>query len=556
MLCFDFIIRLGKCLLLVYVLMLDKLFDSYKQAFRQLIELFEKYKINELEVWIYNRNRATINALEAVFLGIESILYTQYIDTVVTVYTCKLFGQQKNKDSTRYIPSTLADEFLVLYRYCRYVLTETVFDKAYTALKERCKYSYIDDDNSNVEEEVAADEFNNLARPIDSDKRVLLVYNKDTTERQLKVKRYLEIVQQLYKEKCVKAQTDRIRHYGFDVLSASEGAYAGLKGWLTSTRNNTLTLFLKIALYFDSQRDRYNYDLLVAQNTTLNQFINKEFYYNVNSVIATRGLKIIYNQKQKLDTKLDNVVNDRDFVRSICTSIFTQTIGIACLYKLEDKTVLIVAEFDRFYYILGTIEAPSIRRLLEPAVRLRKRAIRLERSYKVGTGTSSNIRDRIGAKYDNPNLAGDDDDDDIDNKATLAQRNGKLQRPIQQQLNRRTVALNGEVHCNCLTGCLYSRYACLKAKQPYNARYKHKGRGYKNKFGTMLERLLTAALVIARLLTTALAIARLLTIALATARPLAAALALVVARLSTVALASTAVLATVLLSNTAILTSL
>lgn len=29
-LCFDFIIRLGKCLLLVYVLILDKLFDSYK----------------------------------------------------------------------------------------------------------------------------------------------------------------------------------------------------------------------------------------------------------------------------------------------------------------------------------------------------------------------------------------------------------------------------------------------------------------------------------------------------------------------------------------------
>lgn len=558
MLCFNFIIRLDKCLLLVYVLILDKLFDSYKQAFRQLIELFKKYKINEPEVQIYNRNRAAINALEAVFLGIESMLYTQHIDTVVTVYAYKLFGQQKNKDSTRYIPSILADEFLVLYRHCRYALTETAFDKVYTALKERCKYSYIDDDNSNAEEEVAADKFDDLARPIDSDKRALLVYNKDITKRQLKAKRYLETVWQLYKEKCVKAQIDRIRYYGFDVLSASEGAYVGLKGQLTSARNNTLTLFLKIALYFDSQRDRYNYDLLVAQNTALNQFINKEFYYNVNSVIATRGLKIIYNQKQKLDTKLDNAVNDRDFVRSIYTSVFTQTIGIACLYKLEDKTVLTVAKFDRFYYILGTIEAPSIRRLLKLAVRLRKRATRLERSYKVGTGASSNIRDRIGAKHDNPNLVGDDDNDDIDNKATLARRNGKLQRPIQQQPNRRTIALDGEVHCNCLTGCLYSRYACLKAKQPYNARYKHKGRGYKNKFGTMLERLSTAALVIARLSTAALATARLLTAALAIARPLAAAaaLALVAARLSTAALVSTTALAIVLLSNIAILTSL
>lgn len=244
-----------------------------------------------------------------------------------------------------------------------------------------------------------------------------------------------------------------------------------------------------MAPYFNGQRDRYNYDLAVAQNTTLNQFINKEFYYNVNSVIAIRGLKIIYNQKQKLDAKLD-LASDR----TVCTSVFTQTIGMDCLYKLEGKAVLIVAEFDSFYYILGTIEALSIRRLLELVVRLRKRAARLERSYNVGIGTLSNKRDRIGTEHDNPNIAGDDDDS-ID-KATIAARNGKLQRPIQQQANRRAIAPNSKTYCNCLTSCVYSRYACLKAKQPYNARYKHKGYIYKNKFGTIAERLLTAALVL------------------------------------------------------------
>lgn len=156
----------------------------------------------------------------------------------------------------------------------------------------------------------------------------------------------------------------------------------------------------------------------------LNQFINKEFYYNVNSVIAIRGLKIIYNQKQKLDAKLDSASD-----RTIYTSVFTQTIGIDCLYKLEGKAVLTVAEFDSFYYILGTIEALSIRRLLKLVVRLRKRAVRLERSYNIGIGTLSNKRDRIGTEYDNPNIAGDDDDS-ID-EATIVARNGKLQRPIQ-----------------------------------------------------------------------------------------------------------------------------
>lgn len=350
------------------------------------------------------------------------MLYIQYIDTAVTAYTYKLFGQQKNKTSTRYIPSKLVDEFLSLYRHCRYVPTETVFNEAYVALGEYAKCC-----DSSIEEELEVNKFDDLTRPVDGDSTKASVYNKDTTKRQLKAKRYLKIVQQPYKEKCVKAQTDKLRYYGFDVLSASEGTYVGLKGQLTSTRNDTLTLFLKIVLYFDSQRDRYNYDLSVAQNTTLNQFINKEFYYNVNSVIAIRGLKIIYNQKQKLAAELDNAASNRDFIRSIYSSVFTQTIGIDCLYKLEGKTVLTVAEFDRFYYILGTTETLSIRRLLEPTIRLRKRTARLERSYNIGIGASSNIRDRISTKHDNPNLEGDDNADD---KATLARRNGKLQRPI------------------------------------------------------------------------------------------------------------------------------
>lgn len=181
------------------------------------------------------------------------MLYTQHIDTAVTVYIYKLFSQQKNSASTRYIPSKLADKFLTLYRHCRYALIEAAFDEVYTALGERTKYDYTDD-NSSVEEEIEADEFNNLTRPIDDSDRKrkkTQSYNKDIPERQTKAKRYLETVQQPYKEKCIKAQTDKLRHYGFDISSAREGAYVGLKGQLKSARNNTLTLFLKIAPYFD-----------------------------------------------------------------------------------------------------------------------------------------------------------------------------------------------------------------------------------------------------------------------------------------------------------------
>lgn len=128
LLCFDFVTRLGTMLLLVYIIMYDETFKSYIQAFKQLKRLFKEYNIDDYNILIYNRDRAAINAIIAVFLGLDTILCTQYIDIAIRAYVVKTFRQQKNKETNRFELSELTNEFLALYRNCRYVPSEEVFD--------------------------------------------------------------------------------------------------------------------------------------------------------------------------------------------------------------------------------------------------------------------------------------------------------------------------------------------------------------------------------------------------------------------------------------------
>lgn len=216
-----------------------------------------------------------MNVLEAVFLSVESMLCIQYIDTAVEAQAYKIFGQQKSEDSIRYVASELASEFLTLYRTCRFAKTEQRFDEACAAiLKRTIRDDTSDSDNNSDNNDKDIDE---IARPLTIDKRVgsYTTTNKDILTRQLKALRYLKNYQQVYKEKYVRAQTDKLRYFGFDVLLVGKGAYVGLKKQTTSARNNILTFILKLYLFFDSYRDRYKYALAKVQNTLSTRFVNR-----------------------------------------------------------------------------------------------------------------------------------------------------------------------------------------------------------------------------------------------------------------------------------------
>lgn len=142
-------------------------------------------------------------------------------------------------------------------------------------------------------------------------------------------------------------------------------------------------------------------------------------------------------------------MSNKDYVRAPYTSLFTRTIGIDCLYRLEGVDTLLVQAFDKFWIILGTTNSVLLlarRRLLKLLQRLRKRNARTARLYAAGIGVTIGRRNLIGAEFNNPNnpyLLGDDDD-----KATqLARRNSEPQVLIQYQPNRRIAALEDKKFC-------------------------------------------------------------------------------------------------------------
>lgn len=226
-----------------------------------------------------------MNVLEAVFLAVKSILYIQHIDTAIKAQAYKIFRQQKSKDRTRYVASELASEFLILYQTYRFAKTEQRFDEAYAAiLKRAIRDDASDNDNdndnnndNNNESDNNDNDIDKITRPLTIDKRVgsYTTTNKDILTRQLKALRYLENYWQVYKEKYVRVQIDKLRHFGFDVLLVGKGTYTGLKKQTTSAYNNILTFILKLYLFFDGYRDRYKHTLAKAQNTLSTRFVNR-----------------------------------------------------------------------------------------------------------------------------------------------------------------------------------------------------------------------------------------------------------------------------------------
>lgn len=117
-----------------------------------------------------------MNALEAVFLAVESMLCTQYIDTTVKAQAYKTFRQKKSKDRTRYVASELATEFLILYRTCRFAETEQLFNDACLVLLTRTTRDEASENNASNTKNTegiqdGVDDVDDIARLVAIDKR-------------------------------------------------------------------------------------------------------------------------------------------------------------------------------------------------------------------------------------------------------------------------------------------------------------------------------------------------------------------------------------------------
>lgn len=413
--------------------------------------MFIQDDIDELSIIIYNRDRVAINVLEAIFLAVESILYIQYIDTAVKAQAYKIFRQQKSKDSIRYVASELASEFLILYRIYRFAKTEKQFDEAYATILDRAIYDDTSDDTSDNQSDNNDNDIDKIARPLTIDKRVgsYTITNKDILTRQLKALRYLENYQQVYKEKYVRAQTDKLRYFGFDVLLVGKGAYIGLKKQTTSTRNNILMFILKLYLFFDGYRDRYKYTLTKVQNTLSTRFVNRPQFQAINTIIDVRGLKYIDKQRQRLKEERKKLRINRNYQRSEYIGVFKRTIGIDYLYILDDVQAIRPYLFDNFQRIPDTVtRLERAQRLLELLPRNKYRSARIQRSYTTSIGVLTSQRDPLLIERLNPNNRNATPLGKANN-TVLARRNGEPQRLIQEQPRRRVATNSSTVRYNC-----------------------------------------------------------------------------------------------------------
>lgn len=219
--------------------------------------------------------------------------------------------------------------------------------------------------------------------------------------------------------------------------STGKGTYTGLKRQIQSARNNTLTFFIKLGPFYNSYIDRYNAALSVAQNNSSIQFVDKAFYYGINTVIVIRALRYIYKQKAKLDAKSEQAQNS-NYVRSVYTSVFTTTIGMDCSYRLEGVNVVIPNTYDTFQYILGALVGELATRVLEATVRFRKRSARQARLYTANTRASTLQRKPTLIERLNPNernatplvTAGRPNTLDLTDDTQLARRNSEPLRLI------------------------------------------------------------------------------------------------------------------------------
>lgn len=166
--------------------------------------------------------------------------------------------------------------------------------------------------------------------------------------------------------------------------------------------------------------------------------------------------------------------------------------------------MLKLAIYDIFQLILETvIDRSAIRRTLEATQRLKKRLVRIARSYTASIGTLSNQRDPILVERLNLNIRSttplytpSTQLVDIQlNDTQVARRNSDPQRLIQQQSSRHVTAAADSVLYYYSKGCKYSKYTYLATKQVYTTCYKYKGNKlYVNRYGTLTQRPATTTL--------------------------------------------------------------
>ncbi|SMR62545.1 unnamed protein product [Zymoseptoria tritici ST99CH_1E4] len=162
---------------------------DYEIALRCFERMLKEHNIDEPRLFLHDRDKALINALDAVFPEMPTALCRWHLRKAVEANAKCYLKTTHNPATGRYELSDAAKEFMEAFDKAINAPTEALFDDAKRGLWSRAGE--------------------------DQDWFTMVTYLEDHWW--------------IYKERCVKAWTDKIRHYGNETTSPVEGAHAGLK---------------------------------------------------------------------------------------------------------------------------------------------------------------------------------------------------------------------------------------------------------------------------------------------------------------------------------------
>jgi hypothetical protein len=178
---------------------------------------------------------------------------------------------------------------------------------------------------------------------------------------------YLEKHWWRHKERCVKYWTNKIRHFGHDTTSPSEGGHAVLKDWLRSSKHDVLGLFKNMQPYYDSHTDRYKTSLAMQTNIAMTQYRTIPFYQMLNRRLSRKSLNQLHEQRAQALGILRSQQDDITYVMPPCTKVFKRIYGMPYAhelieYLLSDNMVLVPTKFHAYHCLpnaaLETIDVP------------------------------------------------------------------------------------------------------------------------------------------------------------------------------------------------------
>ena len=373
--CLVVVTKIGCVVPIAHRLMLNEKVSNFQWTFEFWKELRTTFAIDNPSAFLPDRDQALMRALKTVMPLQPIMLCTWHINADVKAVAGK-YLQRIVLPNGQWTLSLAVEEFMTLYRAYINSTSEEDFNQCFDAIKQHAR------NDSNVH---------------------YLYYD------------YLAKHWWPYKEKIIKAWTNKIIQYGYDTTSLAESSHFGLKTWLHSSRNDALTSLQKMALYYESHIGRYYAKLGTAQLQVSTKFRNTPLFHKFCRVVTTKGLEHVWAQKTKLKEELDRPRQDATYVRPRCTHTFCATIGALCSHELEpyllDTNHLLKPDmFDNQYLIPDNDVNAHLAQLDQAEKRVndfrrreRWQRIATARSHQANTEESNTRRDPTRSERLDPN---------------------------------------------------------------------------------------------------------------------------------------------------------